>query len=319
MKRVIALAAAAMLASTAAMAQEDYPNKSVTVLVPFSPGGIVDIAARTVGDALSQMWGQQVIVENRTGGSGFIAATAARQAEPDGYTLFAAEAGVSIINELIFDQTPYKMEEDFVPISLISDTPLVVAVNTGSGIESMDDLLAKAKEEQMNFASPANGTLNHLTGEWMGLEAGLQLRHIGYRGGAPAATALAGGEVQMGVLAYSSILPYVDSGDVKMLAVTAGERVDADPELPTLQESGVPEVATTQWAGIFAPAGTPEEIVQKIQEDIATVLAEPEVQEKFANGGASVLPSTSQEFADRLAKEREQFGRIVEEAEISAN
>ncbi|WP_137388516.1 Bug family tripartite tricarboxylate transporter substrate binding protein [Rhodoligotrophos defluvii] len=320
MKKLIASALLAVMTTvTGAAAQESYPTRNVTILVPFAPGGIVDIAARIVGEQLSQMWGQQVIVENRTGGNGFIAATAAKRAKPDGYTLLAAEAGVSVINGLLFTEIPYDMQKDFVPITLISDTPIVVAANADSGIDSMEDFLAKAKAEQINYASPANGTLNHLTGEWMALEAGLKLRHIGYRGGAPAATALAGGEVPVGVLAYSSVRPYVESGKIKILAVTSEKRVDAAPDLPTLTESGIPKVATTQWAGIFAPAGTPDGIVQKIQRDIATVLAKPEVQKQFAAGGASVIPSTSAEFAQRLESEREQFGRIVREADIKAN
>lgn len=320
MKRLISMAAAALIASAAgASAQSNYPNKDVTILVPFAPGGVVDIASRIVADGLSQKWGQQVLVENRSGGSGFIAATAAARANADGYTLFAAEAGVSIINHLIFDETPYDTKKDFIPITLISNTPIVVAVNTKSGIDTMDDLLANAKEEQINYASPANGTLNHLTGEWMGLEAGLKLRHIGYRGGAPAATALAGGEVPVGVLAYSSVRPYVEAGNIKILAVTDGNRVEADLDLPTLQESGVANVATTQWVGLYAPAGTPEDIVQKIQQDVAEILATPEAKEKFAAAGASPIPSTSQEFSDRLDMEREQFGKVVKDASIKAN
>ncbi|MGF7159357.1 tripartite-type tricarboxylate transporter receptor subunit TctC [Rhodoligotrophos appendicifer] len=320
MRKLAALAFVALLATVSgSSAQQAYPDKNVTILVPFAPGGIVDIAARIVGEGLAQLWGKQVIVENRSGGSGFIAATAAARAAPDGYTLLAAEAGVSVINQLIFASTPYDMAKDFIPITLMSDTPIVVAVNTKSGINSMADLIAKAKTEQLNYASPANGTLNHLTGEWIALEADLKLRHIGYRGGAPAATALAGGEVPIGILAYSSIRPYVEAGNVKLLAVTGAERVEAAKDLPTLAESGVPNVATTQWAGLFAPAGTPDAIVQKIQADIATVLAKPEIQKQFAAGGASVIQGSSAEFAKRLENERKQFGEIVTKAKITAN
>jgi tripartite-type tricarboxylate transporter receptor subunit TctC len=319
MKRLIALAFAALIASTlGAFAQNGYPNKNVTILVPFAPGGIVDIAARIVGERLSEMWGQQVIVENRTGGSGFIAATAAARSAPDGYTLLAAEAGVSVINELIFAKTPYSMAKDFVPITLISNTPIVVAANARSGFASMKDFLDKAKKERVNYASPANGTLNHLTGEWMALEAGLKLHHIGYRGGAPAARALASGEVPIGVLAYSSVRPYVESGNIKILAVTDSQRVAIAPDLPTLQESGVPNVASTQWCGIFAPTGTPAKIVKKIHDDIAEALKKPEVQKKFAVGGASVTPSTSEQFAQLLQQQRKEFSRIVKSAGISA-
>ncbi|MBB6309648.1 Bug family tripartite tricarboxylate transporter substrate binding protein [Xanthobacter tagetidis] len=319
MKRQIAAALAATVLFAGAASAEDYPTRAVTILVPFAPGGIVDIAARVVGERLQQKWGQPVVIENRAGASGMIAAQAAAKAKPDGYTLLGAEAGVSIINELIFKTANYSMEKDFTPILTITDTPIVLVANANAGIGSMKEFLAKAKTTELDYASPATGTLNHLTGEWIAIESGAKIRHIGYKGGAPAATAVAGGEVPLAVLAYSSAKPFVDSGRVKMLAVTDGKRVAVAPDLPTLQESGVPNVSTTQWAGLFAPAGTPQPIIDKIQKDIVEVLALPEVKERLGAVGAAPQPSTSAEFAARLKKEREQFKKIVSEAKVGVN
>lgn len=319
MKGLIAATIGVLMMAGAASAAEDYPNRSITILVPFSPGGITDIAARILGEELAKRWDQQVIVENRTGGSGFIAAQAAAQADADGYTLLAAEAGVSIINELMFDEVPYNMEKDFIPIGTISDTPIVLAAHVDTPADTVEEFIAMAKEREVNYASPANGTLNHLTGEWMAVSADLNLRHIGYRGGAPAGTALASGEVPFGVLAYSSVLPYVQSGDIKFIAVTSAERVDADPDLPTLQEGGIPDVDSTQWSGIFAPAGTPEEIVEKLSTEIVALLNDPAVQARFEAVGAQAMPQSREEFAAQLERQREEFGKIVEAADISSN
>ncbi|MYZ50454.1 Bug family tripartite tricarboxylate transporter substrate binding protein [Propylenella binzhouense] len=315
MRRLIALAVGAVLASTTAvMAQDSYPEKPITILVPFAPGGIVDIAARIVGEGLTQKWGQQVIVENRTGGNGFIAAQAAARAEPDGYTLLAAEPLVSVINELIFETTPYKIAEDFVPITTMTATPLVIAASTQSGLGSMADLIEQSKAKQMNFSSPANGSLNQLVGEWIAVKAGLKLRHIGYRGGAPAAAAVASNEVPFGVLAYSSSRPYVEAGKVKLLAVAEAKRIDLEPELPTLIESGLSDLDATQWTGLYAPAGTPAAIVDKLQKAVVEILASPDAQAKLKANGASPYPSTSAEFTASLAKQRTQFAEIVKAA-----
>lgn len=319
MKRLIAAALAATFLFSGAASAEDYPTRAVTIVVPFAPGGILDIAARVVGERLQQKWGQPVVIENRAGASGMIGAQAAAKAKPDGYTLFMAETGVAIINGLIFKTVSYDMEKDFTPIMTLTDTPIVVAVNAQAGINSMKELLEKAKKSEVDFASPAAGTLNHLTGEWIALETGTKLRHIGYKGGAPAATAVAGGEVPVAVLAYSSAKPFVDGGRVKLVAVTDAKRVAADPNLPTLQESGVPNVASTQWAGLFAPAGTPQPIIDKIQKDVTAILGMPEVKEKLAAVGAAPIPSTPAAFAARIKTERAQLEKIVKAAKIAVN
>lgn len=317
MKKLLGIALAAMVGWAApASAQTKYPERPVTFLVPYAPGGILDIAARTIGEELTKLWGQQVIVVNQPGSSGYIGTQKVAQSAPDGYTLVVVETGVSIINELISDKVPYNMKNDFVPVGTLSNAPIVLAASIESGYNSVGDVVAKAKEETLVYASPATGTLNHLTVEWMGLDAGLKLRHVGYRGGSPAAIAVASNEVPVGILALSSIRPYVEQGKAKLLAVTEAERIEMEPDLPTLKESGFGEIATTQWTGLFAPAGTPEEIVTKISTDVQAVLAMPEVRERLAVGGALPMPGTSQEFSTMLDNLRETLGRVVSSVEI---
>ena len=315
-KLLLATAAAVLLAGPAAA--QTYPDRTVTIIAPFAPGGIIDIASRIVGEALTNRWGQQVIVENRAGGSGFIGAQAAKQADPDGYTLFAAESGVSLINELIFPSVPYAMMEDFIPITTMSDTPIVLAAHKGTGVTTMAQFIEATRAKPHNFSSPANGTLNHLAGEWIAVEGGLQLDHIGYRGGAPAATALASGEVPFGVLAYSSVLPFVQSGDVTMLATTSAERVAANPNLPTVQEAGIANVDASQWSAMYAPAGTPKEVVEFLHAEITAVLNDPAVKERFAKVGASTIPQSQEDFRAMLDGLREDFASIVKAAGVTA-
>lgn len=298
---------------------QEFPTRAVTILVPFSAGGVVDVGVRLVGEHLSKKWRQPVVIENRAGASGMIAARAAATAKPDGYTLLGAEAGVGVINALIFKDVAYSMEKDLVPILTITDTPLVLAVNADSGLHSMKDVLIKARDNHLSYASPGRGTVNHLTAEWIAMETGAKLQHISYKGGAPAATAVAAGEVPLAVLSYSSVTSFVDSGRVKLLAVADSKRTALAPNLPTLQESGIPNVSTTQWVGFFAPAATPEAVLSKIQNDVSEILGLPEVKDKLSVLGASASPSTSAEFAARLKAERDHFQKIVKAARIDAN
>lgn len=312
MKKLLGVALAAMIGWVAPASAADYPDRPVTIIVPFSPGGILDIAARTVGDELTKRWGQQVVVVNQPGSSGYIGTQAASRSDPDGYTLVVAETGVTVVNEMISDDVPYTMAEDFIPIGSLSNAPIVVAASTESPYKSIADVVAAAKEDTLVYASPATGTLNHLTMEWLGLEAGLKLRHVGYRGGSPAAIAVASNEVPVGVLALSSIRPYVEQGKARLLAVTESERIEAEPDLETLKESGYPDIATTQWTGLFAPAGTPDEIVDKISADVQDVLALPEVRERLAAGGAVPMSQSREDFTAMIEGLRETLGHVVE-------
>ncbi len=319
MKRLLAAAIAAIVASGAA-AQDDYPNRAITILVPFAPGGVVDLASRTIGEGLSRRLGQEVIVENRAGGSGFIAATAAAQADPDGYTLFMGEAGTLTINPSLFEDTPYDAEADFTTVSTITDTPLILVANKNADFKTFEDFLAAARAEpgRITYSSAGIGTLNHLAPEWMAMEGDLDIQHIPYKGGRPAATAVASGEVDISVVSYSSTKPFIDSGDVVVLATTSAERIDPSPDTPTMQEGGVPNIDTSQWTGLMAPAGTPDSILDTLNSTIAEILAEPEVAKTLTEAGAAPYPSSRADFDAMLDRLRGQFATIIETAGISA-
>lgn len=309
---------ALFLAASPAFAQT-WPSQTVTIIVPYAPGGIADIAARTVAEAMSAEWGQEVIVDNRTGGAGFVAATAVAMAEPDGHTLFVADMGVNVINPYLFDDIPYNPSEDFRAITMISDTPLVLAAYKDAPFNTTEEYVAYALANpgEVSFGSAGIGSLNHIVPEWINYEMGIDAVHIPYRGGAPAATAVASGEVEIGVLALSSVGQFVDSGDIKVLGVARTDRVASHPDLPTLIEGGVPNVAAGQWAGLFAPAGVSDEIANKIQADVVAFLNSDAANETFSARGAIVSPMESADFAAMLDTLRAQFKVIIEAAEIT--
>ncbi|WP_277024572.1 Bug family tripartite tricarboxylate transporter substrate binding protein [Paracoccus hibiscisoli] len=319
MKKIIAAAVGAVAMAPLAVMAQDWPSQTVTIIVPYAPGGIADIAARTVADSMSQQWGQEVIVDNRTGGAGFVAATAVAMAQPDGHTLFVSDMGVNVINPYLFPDIPYDPATDFRPITMISDTPLALVAYKDAPFDTTEEYVAYATANpgQISFGSAGIGSLNHIVPEWINYETGIDAVHIPYRGGAPAATAVASGEVDVGVLALSSISQFVDSGDIKILGVARTERVESHPDLPTLIEGGVPNVAAGQWAGLFAPAGVSDEIVARIEQDVVAFLSSDEAAEGFASRGAIVSPMASDEFAAMLDGLRDQFKVIIEAAEIT--
>ena len=255
---IVSVIALVVLCAAPAQAQT-YPAKPIHILVPYAPGGITDIAARIVGAKLTEAWGQQVLVENRPGGNGFIAMTAGAKAAPDGYTLVMVTVGDVAINPALFKEMPYDVERDLAPIAMVSDAPMVLAANADGPLKSVADAIAAAKAQpgRISVATPGNGSVNQIVLEWMALNTGTQFQQIPYKGGAPAAAALAAGDIPLGVLASSSVAPHVKSGRVRVLAVTMGKRSTLNPEWPTLQQEGVKEVDASNWTALFAPKGTP--------------------------------------------------------------
>jgi tripartite-type tricarboxylate transporter receptor subunit TctC len=318
MTRWIGLIALAVLATLTPAAAQNYPTKPIRFVVPYAPGGIADIAARVVGQKLTEAWGQQVIVENRAGGNGFIAFTAVIKAPADGYTFLVATLGELTINPSLFKDLPYDVQRDLAPVTMLTDTPCVFAVNAGSPYKTIADLIAdaKARPGKISVATPGNGTVNQVIMEWTALGIGGKFQHIPYKGGAPAAASLAGGDLPAGVLAVSSATPHVRSGRVRMLAITTAKRSALNPELPTLQESGVPEVDGTNWTALLAPKATPQAIVDKLNAEVVKILAMPDVKERLATGGATTIPSTTAELDQRIKRETSAFKVIVQKANI---
>jgi tripartite-type tricarboxylate transporter receptor subunit TctC len=307
----------ALLGCPAALAQ-NYPVKPIHVLVPYAPGGISDIASRIVGAKLTEAWGQQVVVENRPGGNGFIAMTAAAKAAPDGYTLVMATGGDVAINPALFNDMPYDVERDLAAVSMVSDAPLVLAAHGAAPYKSVAEVIAAAKAQpgRVSVATPGNGSINQIVLEWMALNTDTRFQHIPYKGGAPAAAALAGGDIPLGVLASSSVAPHVKSGRIRVLAVTMANRSKLSPGWPTLQEEGVREVDASNWTALFAPRGTPAAVLDKLNAQVRSVLGVPEVKERFAAGGVETIPSSAAELDARVKQEAERFRAIIRKANI---
>jgi tripartite-type tricarboxylate transporter receptor subunit TctC len=309
----------ALVVFCAAPAQaQNYPTKPIHILVPYAPGGISDIASRILGAKLTEAWGQQVLVENRPGGNGFIAMAAAAKAAPDGYTMVMATGGDVAINPAMFKEMPYDVDRDLAPIAMVSDAPLVLAAHGGAPYNTVADVIAAAKAQpgRISVATPGNGSINQIVLEWMALNTGTQFQHVPYKGGAPAAAALAAGDIPLGVLASSSVAPHVKSGRVRVLAVTMAKRSTLNPQWPTLQQEGVKEVDASNWTALFAPKGTPQPVIDKLNAEVVKILTMPEVKERFAGGGVDTIPSSAAELDARVKQEAERFRAIVQTANI---
>ncbi|MBI4290502.1 MAG: tripartite tricarboxylate transporter substrate binding protein [Betaproteobacteria bacterium] len=302
----------AVLTVSASNAQ-DYPSRTVRLIAPFAPGGIADIAGRVIGNKLSEMWKQQVIVENRSGGGGLIGTQAVAMAAPDGYTLLIGVASQFAIVHHFYAKYPLNPLKDFAPITLLTDTPLMFAASAKMPFNNIREMIAYANSQPggLAFSTPGNATLNHLTGERFALETGIKLLHVPYKGGGPAGAAIAGGEVPIGVVAASSAISFIKSGRVKAIAVTTARRIALGPDWPTVAESGVPGFEASNWTALAAPAGTPREIIAKISADTNRVLKMPEVRERLATVGSVVLGSTPEELGALIRDESARYATLA--------
>jgi tripartite-type tricarboxylate transporter receptor subunit TctC len=315
----IVSAVTALLILCAAPAQaQNYPAKPIHIFVPYAPGGIADIASRILGAKLTEAWGQQVVVENKPGGNGFIAMTAAAKAPADGYTVVMATGGDVAINPAMFKDMPYDVQRDLAPIALVSDAPLVLAAHAATPYKTVAEVIAAAKAQpgRLSVSTPGNGSINQIVLEWMALNTDTRFQHIPYKGGAPAAAALAAGDIPLGVLASSSIAPHVKSGRARVLAVTMAKRSRLNPEWPTLQEEGVKDVDASNWTALFAPKGTPQPIIDKLNAEVVKILNLPDVKERFAGGGVDTIPSSATELDARVKQDLPRFRTIVEKDNI---
>jgi tripartite-type tricarboxylate transporter receptor subunit TctC len=315
---VVGLLAALVIAGAAPAQAQTYPAKPIHILVPYAPGGITDIAARIVGAKLTEAWGQQVVVENRPGGNGFIAMGAGAKAAPDGYTLTMATVGDVAINPALFKDMPYDVERAVAPIAMVSDAPMVLAANAATPYQNVGDAIAAAKAQpgRLSVGTPGNGSPNQIVLEWMALNTDTKFQHIPYKGGAPAAASLAGGDIPFAILASSSVAPHVKSGRARVLAVTMGRRSKFNPEWPTLQEQGVKDVDASNWTALYAPAGTPQAIIDKLGAEVVKILNMQDVKDRFAGGGVETSPSSPAELAARTKREAERFKLVIQKANI---
>ena len=319
MTRSLRLAAAlSMVLCSSLLSAQDYPSKPVRFISPYPPGGVVDIASRLLGAKLGELWKQQVIVENRTGGGGTIGADHVAKAAPDGYTILFATVSEFCITPHTYSRLPYDIRRDFTPILIATETPLMWAAHNGAPFSSLQEMIAYSKTLPggLSFSSPGLGTLNHLTGERMVLETGARLVHVPYKGGGPAGTAVAAGEVPVGMLAASSAAPHIKSGRVKAIAVASARRIGLGPDWPTIIESGVPDFTASQWVGVAAPVGTPPAVIQKVNADMNAVLKMPDIRERLNALGSEPAGSTPEEMVARIRSESAQFAQIVKKIQL---
>ncbi len=311
--------AAALLAAAAALApaQSNYPTRTVTLIVPFAASGPTDIIARILAQSLSQSLGQSVIVDNRPGGGGNPGMALVARANPDGHTLLLTSTAIAV-NPGLFENLPYDPIKDFAPISELVNAPNVLFVKPDSGITSIADLVAKAKAEpaKYNYASPGVGTKSHLTGEQLKLRAGISIQHIPYRGGGPATQALVAGTVHLGSVALAPVEPLIKSGTVKALAVTGATRWWSLPDVPTMIESGFPGFVSDTFNALFAPAGTPPEILALLVRETRAAMAKPEAQEAARRAGYQIVAGTPDEMSKRLVTEIAGVKELVAKAGI---
>ncbi|MDB5812412.1 MAG: hypothetical protein JWN94_4534 [Betaproteobacteria bacterium] len=314
---IIALAVA-FFAATATAADNAYPTRPVRMIVGYPPGGTTDIAARLVGQRLGPLLHQTVVIDNRAGASGTIAATIVLKAEPDGHTLsFAASPEVAIYRALM-KNPPYDSLKDFTPVTLVGRVPFMLVVHPSVAAGSVKDLIAltKAKPGALNFASFGNGTSNHLVGEAFRAAAGINIVHIPYKGSAPAITDLLGGQVQMTFDTVPVVLPQVRAGKLKALAVATPKRVALAPEVPTMDESGVAGFSGGTWFGVLAPARTPSPIVERLYKDIAAVLRAPDVVQTFNERGIEPIGNTAAEFRAFIEAESRRWLKVAQDAGV---
>jgi len=316
MKRLLA---ALMLTGALAAHGQDYPARPIRVLVPFAPGGAVDTTARVLAQAMQQRLNWQFVIENRPGGNGFIATTAVQKAPADGYTLLMAHTGEFAVNPALFDNVPYELERDFAPITMVSDAPMLYLANAQAPFSNFRELIAaaKAKPGAISFGSAGNGSINHLAGEWLAQAAGIQLLHVPYKGGAPAAAAVAAGDVHFGVMAAPGAIPHIKSGRGKVIGITTAKKSLLDPSWATPRDAGIPDLDASIWVGLFAPKGTPQPVIERLNKEVRQTLSLPDVQKRFVeSAGAEAVGMTPAEFLARIKDDAERYKRVVQKAGV---
>ncbi len=321
-KALTAIAAAAALSFCGlAAAQDGWPNKSVKIVVPFSPGGSTDVVARIIGQKLSVLWKQPVVIENRSGAGGNVGADLAAKAPADGYTLLMASGSIPTINPLIYKNMPFDPRKDLAAITNVASGPMLVVVPESSSIHSIKELIARAKEKPgaLNFGSAGVGSQVHMAGESFADAAGIDITHVPYKGEAPAYTDLIGNQVQLMVGNIAAAQALLGQGRLRALAVTGKERTQQLPDVPTVAESGLPGFENTGWFGLFAPAGTPAAIIAKVQKDTAKVLAEAETKAQLDVLGFTPVGNTPSEFETAMNGEAKRWATVVKNRKIQTN
>jgi tripartite-type tricarboxylate transporter receptor subunit TctC len=309
----------AILTLTSAQAHsQDYPAKPIRIVVPFSPGGVADNSARVVADPLGARLGQQVLVENRPGASGNIGTQAVAQAAPDGYTLLLGFDGTMVINPHVFPKIPFDTLKDFAPVTKLGDATLILVAHPSVPARDLAEFIAHAKARPGPFAYGTSGTggTPHLAGELLKLRTGIALEHVPYKGGGQAITDVVGGQIPLVFTAIATAQQYVRTGRLVGLGVPGARRSAALPDVPTFVESGLPGFDVSSWTGIFAPAGTPRPVVDKLQRELAAVLRTAFVRERYAVLGIEPVGNSPQKFGDQVRADLARWEKVVRAANV---
>jgi len=310
----LALVCCTLLATGNALAQS-FPSKPMRIVVTFTPGGAPDIIARILAERFTASWGQPAVVDNKPGSGGNIGADFVAKAMPDGHTLVVGTVGTHSINGSLYAKMPYDMVKDFTPVSLVATTPNLLVVHNGVPARNVQELIALGKKgEKMSFASSGSGTSIHVSGELFKSMTGIDMTHIPYKGRAIAIPDLLGGRVTMMFDNMPSSLPLVREGKLRGLAVTSAKRAAAAPDIPTIAESGLPGFEAVSWFAVFAPAGTPKPVVDKLQAEISRILKTPEVAKKLTDIGLEPVGSTAEELAAYQREEIVKWAKVVKDS-----
>ncbi|MFV9474399.1 Bug family tripartite tricarboxylate transporter substrate binding protein [Advenella sp. RU8] len=309
-----------MSMTSPAKAQTNYPDHAAKIVVGFSPGGTTDVLARIVAKGLTEEFGETFVVENKAGAGSNIATDIVARAKPDGYTLLMM-AITTTINQTLYNNIKFNVEKDFAPVALVAKVPNVLVANKNMPYNSVKELVefAKSKPEEVVYGSSGSGTSMHLSGELFKQQAGVQMLHIPYKGSGPAMTALLGGEVHVMFDNMPSSAPHIKAGSLKPFAITSANRSPTFPDVPTLQELGYPNFTVDSWFGIVAPAGTPKEIVDKLNVTIEKILSKPEVVEQLDGLGAVVEKNTPEQFGAFISAETKSWGDVIRKGGISVD
>lgn len=307
--------------STAQTAAQNYPQKPIRMIVPFTPGGSTDILARSIGQELSKAWGQSVIIENIAGAGGSIGADKAAKAPADGYTLLMGHIGTLAVNPSLYPKLPYNPIKDFAPVAWVARVPNVLVVNHNVPAKSVQELvaLAKSKPGQLSYGSGGNGSAANLATEYFKMQTETAILHIPYRGTAPAVTDLMGGQIQMLFTGAPAVMGQVKNGQLRALAVSSPKRLDALPDLPTVAEAGYKNFEADQWYGVVAPAGTPRDIVLKLNQQINVALNSAELKKRLTTEGAVATPETPEAFGKLIAQEIERWRPVITSGRVKAD
>jgi tripartite-type tricarboxylate transporter receptor subunit TctC len=317
---MLAAVAALTIASGTAFAQGTYPSKPVHLLVPFPPGGAVDIVARTLSDELSRRWGQQIVVENRPGAGGTIAEAAAAKAKPDGYTLILVASGHAITSYL-YPGLPYDPLHDFTPLSLVGSSPNMMLVREDSPLRSIADVLAaaRAKPGELSYGYAGNGTSPHLAGELLKYMTKVAITPVPYKGGAPVLNDLLGGHIPLSFNNIPESIGFVQAGKLRPLGVTTAKRSAVLPDVPTIAESGLPGYDTGVWWGFLAPAGLPADIKARLAKDCAEAVQVAAVRDRLLKIGAEPIGGSAEEFDRLIRSDHDKWGPVIKAAGIKGD